>query len=178
MINIGKLKIGKDYSPKIIAEIGINHNGSLSEAKKLAELAAESGADIIKSQFHIAEEEMSLAAKKVVPPHTKDSIYKIIDECSLSIDEEYEYKEFWYSQLHHMGNCIYIRDTNIYNEKNRAMKKDGKWMPVTVQCIYVQCCLYANVNTTLTVCVCVCRHVCMFVCNCVYDVCSYLFMHS
>jgi Sialic acid synthase len=37
---------------------------------------------------------MSLAAKKVVPPHTKDSIYKIIDECSLSIDEEYEYKEF------------------------------------------------------------------------------------
>lgn len=40
---------------------------------------------------------------------------------------EYEYKEFWYSQLHHMGNCIYIRDTNIYNEKNRAMKKDGKW---------------------------------------------------
>ena len=94
MINIGKLKIGKGYSPKIIAEIGINHNGSLSEAKKLAELAAESGADIIKSQFHIAEEEMSLAAKKVVPPHTKDSIYKIIDECSLSIDEEYEYKEF------------------------------------------------------------------------------------
>ena len=40
---------------------------------------------------------------------------------------EYEYKEFWYSQLHHMGNCIFIRDTNIYNQKNRAMKKDGKW---------------------------------------------------
>ncbi len=94
MIKIGNLKIGKKFSPKIIAEIGINHNGSLDEAKKLAELAAESGADIIKSQFHIAEEEMSFAAKKVIPPHTKDSIYEIIDDCSLSIDEEYKYKEF------------------------------------------------------------------------------------
>ena len=94
MISIGKLNIGNNFTPKIIAEIGINHNGSLDEAKKLAELAAESGADIIKSQFHIAEEEMSLAAKKVIPPHTSDSIYEIIDDCSLSIDEEYEYKVF------------------------------------------------------------------------------------
>ena len=93
MIKIGHLEIGKDFSPKIIAEIGINHNGSIDEAKKLAELAA-SGADIIKSQFHIAEEEMSNSAKKVVPPHTKDSIFKIIEECSLTIDEEYEFKEF------------------------------------------------------------------------------------
>tara|TARA_A100001388_G_scaffold277592_1_gene269735 strand:- start:441 stop:1475 length:1035 start_codon:yes stop_codon:yes gene_type:complete len=94
MINIGKLEIGLEVCPKIIAEIGINHNGSIDEAKKLAELAASSGADIIKSQFHIAEEEMSNSAKFVIPPHTKDSIYKIIDDCSLSIDEEYEFKEF------------------------------------------------------------------------------------
>lgn len=94
MIKIGNLEIGKNVNPKIIAEIGINHNGSLDEAKKLAELAASSGADIIKSQFHIAEEEMSNSAKSVIPPHTKDSIYKIIEDCSLSIDEEYEFKEF------------------------------------------------------------------------------------
>lgn len=94
MIKIGNLKIGRDFSPKIIAEIGINHNGSLDEAKKLAELAASSGADIIKSQFHIAEEEMSKSAKSVIPPHTKDSIYKIIDDCSLTVDEEFEFKEF------------------------------------------------------------------------------------
>ena len=94
MIKIGNLKIGKDFSPKIIAEIGINHNGSLDEAKKLAELAANSGADIIKSQFHIAKEEMSNSAKNVIPPHTNESIYEIIDNCSLSIDEEYEYKIF------------------------------------------------------------------------------------
>ena len=94
MIKIGNLKIGKDFRPKIIAEIGINHNGSLDEAKKLAELAADSGADIIKSQFHIAKEEMSHSAKNVIPPHTNESIFEIIDKCSLSIDEEYEYKLF------------------------------------------------------------------------------------
>ena len=33
MISIGKLNIGNNFTPKIIAEIGINHNGSLDEAK-------------------------------------------------------------------------------------------------------------------------------------------------
>ena len=94
MIKIGKLKIGKSYAPKIIAEIGINHNGSLDDAKKLAELAASNGADFIKSQFHIPEEEMSSEAKNVIPPNADKSIYKIIENCSLSIDEEFKFKEF------------------------------------------------------------------------------------
>ena len=37
---------------------------------------------------------MSKAAKSVIPPHTQESIYEIIDSCSLNIDEEFEYKEF------------------------------------------------------------------------------------
>ena len=37
---------------------------------------------------------MSNAAKNVIPPNANISIYEIIDECSLSVDEEYEYKEF------------------------------------------------------------------------------------
>ena len=40
MIKIGELEIGKNFRPKVIAEIGINNNGSLDEAKKLSELAA------------------------------------------------------------------------------------------------------------------------------------------
>ncbi len=94
MIKVGNLEIGRNFTPKIIAEIGINHNGSLDEAKKLAELAAISGADIVKSQFHIASEEMSAQARNVIPPHTKKSIYEIIEECSLSVDDEFKYKEF------------------------------------------------------------------------------------
>ena len=32
-IEIAGRKIGLDYAPLVIAEIGINHNGSLEEAK-------------------------------------------------------------------------------------------------------------------------------------------------
>ena len=91
-MKIGKLDVSFYHRPLIIAEIGINHSGSLDTAKHLAELAAESGADFIKSQFHIPSEEMSPAAKNVIPPHTKKSIYEIIDDCCLSPDEEYEFK--------------------------------------------------------------------------------------
>ena len=92
-IQIGTLEISYDNPPVIIAEIGINHGGSIDTAKNLADLAAESGADIIKSQFHIPSEEMSPAAKEVIPPNAKKSIYEVIDECTLTPDEENEFKE-------------------------------------------------------------------------------------
>ena len=41
----------------IIAEIGSVHDGSFGNACKLIEAAAETGADIVKFQTHIAEEE-------------------------------------------------------------------------------------------------------------------------
>lgn len=40
----------RDCPPYIIAEAGINHNGSLQTAKKLVKIADESGADAIKFQ--------------------------------------------------------------------------------------------------------------------------------
>ena len=55
-------------------------------------MAAENGADFIKSQFHMPSEEMSPSAKSVIPPHTKKSIYEIIEDCSLTPEEEYELK--------------------------------------------------------------------------------------
>ncbi len=39
----------------IIAEAGVNHNGSLDMAKKLIEVAAEAGADAVKFQTFKAE---------------------------------------------------------------------------------------------------------------------------
>ena len=73
-ILIGNLKISYANVPAIIAEIGINHGGSLDEAKHLADLAAESGADIIKSQFHIPHEEMFLWLNDL---HTKSQFMKL-----------------------------------------------------------------------------------------------------
>ena len=42
---------------KIIAEIGINHNGSISQLFKLCDLACKSGADVVKFQYFDAKKE-------------------------------------------------------------------------------------------------------------------------
>lgn len=47
---------------KIIAELGSVHDGKLSLAKKLVKAASESGADTVKFQMHIAEEETLVSA--------------------------------------------------------------------------------------------------------------------
>ena len=49
----------------IIAEAGVNHNGSLELAKKLVEAAVEAGADIIKFQTFCAALLARLSAMKV-----------------------------------------------------------------------------------------------------------------
>jgi N-acetylneuraminate synthase len=81
-------EIGQNKDPLIIAEIGINHNGNLNQAIAIADSAIRSGAEILKHQTHIPDEEMSLEAKKAIPGNSKKSIYKIIKECSLSEDDE------------------------------------------------------------------------------------------
>ncbi|MFA4955701.1 MAG: N-acetylneuraminate synthase [Candidatus Methanoperedens sp.] len=48
----------------IIAEAGVNHNGSLELAKQLIDVAAEAGADAVKFQTFIAEEVVSSVAPK------------------------------------------------------------------------------------------------------------------
>ena len=49
-IKVGNFKIGKGYPCFIIAEIGINHNGSVELAKKLIDIAATSGCHAVKFQ--------------------------------------------------------------------------------------------------------------------------------
>jgi N-acetylneuraminate synthase len=49
-ITIGKRKVGNGYPCYIIAEIGINHNGDVSIAKKLIDMAAFAGCDAVKFQ--------------------------------------------------------------------------------------------------------------------------------
>ena len=93
-IKIGNRKIGKNYTPLIIVELGINHSGKIDLAKKLILSAKNAGAEIIKNQTHIAEMEMSDEAKKIIPVHTKDNIFKIIDDCSLSEKQELDLMKY------------------------------------------------------------------------------------
>jgi len=80
--------IGDNHPPVVIAEIGINHEGSLETAILLADAAIDAGAEIIKHQTHIVEDEMSDEAKSVIPGHTVESIYEIMARCALSEDDE------------------------------------------------------------------------------------------
>ena len=53
----------KNKQAQIIAECGLSHGGSLSNAKKFISLVKKNGADIVKFQTHIAEEESTYDEK-------------------------------------------------------------------------------------------------------------------
>ncbi len=52
---VGAVKVGKDHPVYVIAEIGINHNGSLDVAKRLIDGAASAGCDAVKFQKRTPE---------------------------------------------------------------------------------------------------------------------------
>lgn len=93
-ITIGNIKIGEGYSPLVIPEIGINHEGSLDVAKEMVLSAHRAGAKIIKHQTHIVQDEMSHVAKNVIPGNSSDSIYDIMARCALNEEEETELKRY------------------------------------------------------------------------------------
>jgi N-acetylneuraminate synthase len=62
-IHIGTRKVGPGHIPLVIAEIGINHGGSLTEAMKLVDAACMAGVEVIKHQTHVVEDEMSHSRK-------------------------------------------------------------------------------------------------------------------
>ena len=60
---------------KIIAEIGVNHNGKLSLAKKLIDMAKSAGADIVKFQTFVPED-VVISNLKLAPYQKKKFIEK------------------------------------------------------------------------------------------------------
>lgn len=87
-------KVGYDYDPLVIAEIGINHEGSLETAFSMVDAAISAGAEIIKHQTHIVADEMTNHAKKIIPGNAKESIYEIMERCALSEEDELELKKY------------------------------------------------------------------------------------
>ena len=87
-------EVGDNFPPLIIAEIGINHNGSIDKAIYLADKAIEAGVEVIKHQTHIAEEEMSVEAKKIIPLNSDKPIFDLIKDCSLSEKNEFKLMKY------------------------------------------------------------------------------------
>lgn len=80
----------------IIAEAGVNHNGSLEIAKELVDKAVEAGVDIIKFQTFKAEKLVSKSAKQAeyqkmnIGDHSDDSQYNMLKKLELSEQDHQE----------------------------------------------------------------------------------------
>ncbi len=93
-MKIAHRDIGPAHPPLVIAEIGINHGGDLVVAKEMVRLAAASGCEMVKHQTHIVEDEMTDEAKQIFPPNADISIWEVMQQCALSLDDEAELKRY------------------------------------------------------------------------------------
>jgi N-acetylneuraminate synthase len=91
-LNIKGRKIGEPYSPLVIAEIGINHEGSLQKALQMVDDAVLAGCECVKFQCHVIDDEM--IPNDVIPGNAKESIWDIMERCALSEEEELQLKTY------------------------------------------------------------------------------------
>lgn len=83
----------------IIAEAGVNHNGSLETAKRLVDAAAQAGADCVKFQTYITEEDTSVFAAQAdyQKQNTGDggqSQYEMLKKLELGYEQFRELKRY------------------------------------------------------------------------------------
>ncbi len=82
----------------IIAEAGVNHNGSIELAKKLIDVAVEAGADAVKFQTFKTENSVSKNAKKAeyqkATTDAEESQFDMIKKLELDTDTHHELIEY------------------------------------------------------------------------------------
>lgn len=93
-LKIANRLVGLDCPPLVIAEIGINHGGSLKTAFKMVDAAKKAGVEVVKHQTHVVSDEMSQEAKQIIPGNAEISIYEIMEQCALSEEDEWKLKEY------------------------------------------------------------------------------------
>ncbi len=91
-MKIAHREISPAHPPLVIADIGINHGGSLEAAKIMVTVAHRAGCELVKHQTHIVEDEMTEEAKQIFPPNADKSIWHVMEECALSREDEIELK--------------------------------------------------------------------------------------
>src|SRR5438093_1669370 len=91
-MEIAGRKLGPGESTLVIAEIGNNHDGSIRQAERLIEAAAEAGADAVKFQTHIADAEMLPSTP--TPPHFDEPRFQFMKRMELTRDDHVRLKAF------------------------------------------------------------------------------------
>jgi N,N'-diacetyllegionaminate synthase len=87
---LGDRAVGPGEPALVIAEIGNNHDGSVYQAERLVDAAAEAGADAVKFQTHIAEREMHPSTP--TPPHFAEPRWEFTKRMELTLDEHLQLK--------------------------------------------------------------------------------------
>ena len=85
-------KIGLEYPPLVIAEIGINHEGNLDKAIKMVDDAENAGCECVKFQCHVIDDEM--IPNDVVPGNANESIWDIMSRCAFNENEDNYLKQY------------------------------------------------------------------------------------
>ena len=90
-IKINKRYIGRKFNPYVIVEACVNHQGNFSTAKKMIYYSKSVGADAIKFQHHILEEEML----KIVPKsgNFKTSLWDVIKKTNFTLSQHKIFKK-------------------------------------------------------------------------------------
>ena len=91
-LKIGKRRIGQRHPPFVIAEIGINHEGSLEKAIQMVDDARASGCECVKFQCHVLDDEM--VPNNVIPGNATETIWEIISRCALDKEQEISIKKY------------------------------------------------------------------------------------
>ena len=91
-IRIGSRTVGSGAGVFVIAEIGINHNGSVEEAAKLVDAAADCGADAVKFQSFRADRLLICSRDRYAQQDGEESAYDLLRRCELSFEEQEKLK--------------------------------------------------------------------------------------
>ena len=109
----------------IIAEIGVNHNGSVKKALNLVKAAKKSGADIAKFQYFSAERLVSQKAKKapyqLKNKNDKEKQFKLLKPLEISIKNLLKIKSF--CKKNNIGFMISVFDETGIKAINKLKTK-------------------------------------------------------
>jgi N-acetylneuraminate synthase len=92
MIYLKKNKISENHFPYIIVEACVNHQGDFNIAKKMIFYAKKSGAQCIKFQHHIIDEEMIRGAP--MSSNFKEPLDKVIEKTNFSLKQHQILKKY------------------------------------------------------------------------------------
>jgi N,N'-diacetyllegionaminate synthase len=93
-IIVGQKVIGPGSRVFVVAEIGLNHNGSVSRAVKLIDAAAKAGADAVKFQsFRIDRLMIPTRERYIHQADGTESAYQMLRRCELSWEDQEKLKK-------------------------------------------------------------------------------------